>query len=41
MANIFSLAATAEPEVATSGTKVLTGVFGLMVLIGVSAGLYG
>ncbi|MFZ5798579.1 MAG: NrfD/PsrC family molybdoenzyme membrane anchor subunit [Thermodesulfobacteriota bacterium] len=41
MARALSIAATAEPEVATSGTKVLTGVFGLMVLIGVSAGLYG
>jgi Ni/Fe-hydrogenase subunit HybB-like protein len=40
MANVFSLAATAEPEVATSGTKTLTGLFALMVLIGVSAGLY-
>ncbi|MHB8810080.1 MAG: NrfD/PsrC family molybdoenzyme membrane anchor subunit [Desulfobulbaceae bacterium] len=40
MANVFSIAATAEPEVATSGTKTLTGLFGLMVLVGLSAGLY-
>lgn len=40
MANVFSIAATAEPEVATSGTKTLTGLFALMVLIGLGAGLY-
>ncbi|HBI14449.1 MAG TPA: polysulfide reductase NrfD [Desulfobulbaceae bacterium] len=40
MANGFSLTATAEPEVATSGTKILTGLFALMALIGLSAGLY-
>lgn len=41
MANVFSIAATGEPEVATSGTKTLTGLFALMVIVGVSAGLYG
>ena len=40
MAN-FSLAATAEPEVATSSTNILTGLFGLLLLAGVGVGLYG
>jgi len=37
----FSITATAEPEVASSGTRTLTVLFVLMALIGVSAGLYG
>ncbi|MDH3329678.1 MAG: polysulfide reductase NrfD, partial [Desulfobulbaceae bacterium] len=37
----FSITATAEPEVASSGTRTLTILFVLMALIGVSAGLYG
>ncbi|MDD3618391.1 MAG: NrfD/PsrC family molybdoenzyme membrane anchor subunit [Desulfobulbaceae bacterium] len=41
MANVFSITATAEPEVSTSGTKTLTAVFALMALIGIGAGLYG
>lgn len=41
MANVFSIAATAEPEVSTSGTKTLTAIFALMALVGISVGLYG
>lgn len=37
----FSITATAEPEVASSGTRTLTILFVLMTLAGVSAGLYG
>ena len=40
MAN-FSLAATAEPEVSTSSTNILTGFFGLLLIVGVGVGLYG
>lgn len=40
MANGFSITATAEPEVATSGTKTMTALFILMALIGLGAGLY-
>lgn len=41
MANVFSITATAEPEVSTSGTKTLTAIFALMALVGISVGLYG
>ncbi|MGW8161836.1 MAG: NrfD/PsrC family molybdoenzyme membrane anchor subunit [Desulfobulbales bacterium] len=41
MANGFSITATAEPEVSSSGTKVLTALFVLMTIAGISAGLYG
>lgn len=41
MANGFSLAAIAEPEVAKPKVNMLTGVFGLMLLVGLAAGLYG
>jgi molybdopterin-containing oxidoreductase family membrane subunit len=37
----FSLTATAEPEVSTSSTNILTGLFGLLLLAGVGTGLYG
>jgi len=37
----FSLASTAEPEVSTSGTNLLTGLFGLLLIVGVGVGLYG
>ncbi|MDW7772021.1 MAG: NrfD/PsrC family molybdoenzyme membrane anchor subunit [Desulfobulbaceae bacterium] len=37
----FSIAATAEPEVSTSGTRILTILFLLMAIAGISAGLYG
>ncbi len=39
--NGFSITATAEPEVSTSGTKTLTVLFALLVIAGLSAGLYG
>jgi len=41
MANVFSLAATAEPEVARPSVNVLTGLFGLVLLAGLAVGLYG
>ncbi len=41
MANSFSLAATAEPEVARPGINVLTAVFGLLLITGLGVGLYG
>ncbi|GAB4344997.1 MAG: Hdr-like menaquinol oxidoreductase integral membrane subunit HmeB [Desulfobulbaceae bacterium] len=41
MTNGFSITATAEPEVATTGTKTMTMLFFLMACIGVGAGLYG
>lgn len=41
MANGFSITATAEPEVASSGTRAITILFVLMTLVGVGAGLYG
>ncbi|MEN8139627.1 MAG: NrfD/PsrC family molybdoenzyme membrane anchor subunit [Thermodesulfobacteriota bacterium] len=41
MADGFSLAATAEPTVATPKLNTYTGVFALIALIGVTAGLYG
>lgn len=37
----FSIATTAEPEIASSGTRTITMLFVLMALIGVGAGLYG
>jgi molybdopterin-containing oxidoreductase family membrane subunit len=39
--NGFSITATAEPEVSTSGTKTMTILFALLVIAGLSAGLYG
>ncbi|HFQ90884.1 MAG TPA: polysulfide reductase NrfD [Desulfobulbus sp.] len=36
----FSLATTAEPEAANSGTNVLAALFGLLLLVGISAGVY-
>jgi len=41
MANGFSLATTAEPEVGRPGINLLTGLFGLLLLGGVAVGLYG
>jgi molybdopterin-containing oxidoreductase family membrane subunit len=41
MANGFSLTATAEPEVANSLVKVLSGIFGLLLLVGVGVGVAG
>ena len=41
MVNGFSITATAEPEVATSGTRTITILFVLMAMAGVGAGLYG
>lgn len=41
MTNGFSITATAEPEVSTSSTKMLTILFALMALAGISTGLYG
>lgn len=41
MTNGFSITATAEPEVSTSSTKLLTILFVLMAVAGISAGLYG
>ena len=40
MANVFSIAATAEPEVATSSTKTITAIFALMAITGICVGLY-
>ncbi len=37
----FSLATTAEPEVSTSSTNILTVLFGLLLLAGMGTGLYG
>ncbi len=41
MANVFSLAAVAEPKVGTPRINMVTGLFALMALAGISAGLYG
>ena len=41
MMSFFSLTATAEPEVATSTTNLLTGLFALLLVAGVGVGLYG
>lgn len=41
MANGFSIAATAEPEVANSLVKTLSGLFGLLLIVGVGVGLAG
>jgi molybdopterin-containing oxidoreductase family membrane subunit len=40
MANGFSLAAVAEPEVATPKINMVTGLFALLAVAGISAGLY-
>lgn len=41
MANGFSLTATAEPEVSNPLVKMLSGVFGLLLIVGVGVGLAG
>jgi len=41
MANGFSLTATAEPEVANSLVKTLSGIFGLLLIVGVGVGVTG
>ena len=41
MAQGFSLATTAEPEVARPGLNILTGIFGLMLLGALAVGVYG
>ena len=41
MARIFSLTATAEPEVANSLVKTLSGLFGLLLIVGIGVGLAG
>lgn len=41
MANEFSLTAVAEPEVANSLVKTLSGIFGVLVLVGVGVGIAG
>lgn len=41
MANGFPLTATAEPEVSTQQVKVLSGLFGLLLAVGVVVGLVG
>lgn len=41
MANGFSLATTAEPEVGRPGINALTGLFGLLLISGIAVGLYG
>jgi Ni/Fe-hydrogenase subunit HybB-like protein len=41
MASGFSLTATAEPEVANSLVKTLSGMFGLLLIVGVGVGLTG
>jgi len=41
MANEFSLTAAAEPEVANTLVKILSGVFGLLLVVGVGVGLAG
>lgn len=41
MANGFSLTATAEPEVANSLVKTLSGIFGLLLIVGVGVGVAG
>lgn len=38
--NGFSISTTAEPEIARPGINVLTAVFGLMLVLGIGAGLY-
>lgn len=40
MANGFSLAAVAEPKVATPRINMVTGLFALMAFAGIAAGLY-
>ncbi len=40
MTNGFSLATTAEPEAASSGANVLAGLFGLLLIAGIGAGVY-
>ncbi len=41
MANEFSLTAVAEPEVANSLVNVLSGIFGLLLIVGVGVGIAG
>jgi len=41
MANGFSLTATAEPEVVNSQVKIMSGLFGLLLVVGVAVGLAG
>jgi molybdopterin-containing oxidoreductase family membrane subunit len=41
MANEFSLTAVAEPEVANSLVKTLSGIFGLILIVGVGVGIAG
>ena len=41
MATGFSLTATAEPEVANSLVKTLSGMFGLLLIVGLGVGLAG
>jgi molybdopterin-containing oxidoreductase family membrane subunit len=41
MANEFSLTAVAEPEVANSLVKILSGIFGLLLIVGVGVGIVG
>jgi len=41
MANEFSLTAVAEPEVANSLVQVLSGIFGLLLIVGVGVGIAG
>jgi len=41
MANEFSLTAVAEPEVANSLVKTLSGIFGLLLIVGVGVGIAG
>jgi len=41
MVNVLPIADTAEPEVATTGTRTLTILFVLMAVAGICAGLYG
>ena len=41
MAQGFSFATTAEPEVARPGLNILIGIFGLMLLGALAVGVYG
>ena len=41
MANEFSLTAVAEPEVANSLVKIVSGIFGLLLIVGVGVGIAG
>lgn len=41
MASGFSLTATAEPEMVSSQVKILSGIFGLLLLVGLGVGLAG